>query len=391
LLFRKQESALPAHTSDALLADEFGVFFQEKIVKIRQSFKPNDYELPVSQSSIPKLTKLETISEDDLQKMISSTNSKSCPLDPIPTTLLKSCLHSLLPTICNIVNKSFEMSTVPGSMKKALVYPLLKKASLDHENRKNFRPVSNLSYLSKLVERVAVKRINEHITSHDLQEPLQSAYRQYHSVETALLKVFDDIICAVDNKQAVLLTLLDLSAAFDTVDHTILMERLESEFGICDDAKAWLYSYLSHRSQSVVINGVRSAPQPLDCGLPQGSLVGPFCFPPYSSHVAKIARKHGINVHLYADDSQLFLSFRPEEGLTAVAQMTDCIEEIRNWMEANMLKLNDSKTEFMIIATRYVETKINDSVNQIKVSDSVVNSSCSARNICLLVIGAYVY
>jgi hypothetical protein len=381
LLFRKQESMLPTHTSDALLADEFGEYFQEKIDKIRQSFKPNDYKFPVSQSAIPKLKMLEAISEDELKKMISSTNSKSCPLDPIPTTLLKSCLHILLPTICNIVNKSFEKSTVPGSMKKALVYPLLKKASLDHENRKNFRPVSNLSYLSKLVERVAVKRINEHITSHDLQEPLQSAYRQHHSVETALLKVFDDIICAMDSKQAVLLTLLDLSAAFDTVDHVILLERLETEFGICDDAKAWLNSYLSNRSQSVVINGVRSAPRLLNCGLPQGSLVGPYCFPPYSSHVGKIARKHGLNVHLYADDSQLFLAFHPEEGSTAVARMMDCIEEIRNWMEANMLKLNDSKTEFMVIATRYVEPKINTNVNHIKVGDSIVNSSCSARNI----------
>jgi len=99
-------------------------------------------------------------------------------------------------------------------MKNALVHPLLKKPTLDNENKKNFRPVSNLSYVSKLVERVAVIRINDHITSHGLHEPLQSAYRQYHCVETALLKVYDDILCAVDDQQAVLLTLLDLSIAF---------------------------------------------------------------------------------------------------------------------------------------------------------------------------------
>ena len=159
------------------------------------------------------------------------------------------------------------------------------------------------------------------------------------------------------------------------------MRRLETEFGICDDAKAWLHSYLKNRSQSVVINGLRSTPRVLDCSLPQGSLIGPFCFPPYSSHVGKIARKHGVNVHLYADDSQLYMAFYPDEGTAAVDQMMDCIEEIRNWMEANMLKLNEDKTEFMIIASRYEEAKLNDSVHNIRVGDSTVDSSDTARNI----------
>ena len=266
-------------------------------------------------------------------------------------------------------------------MKTALLKLLLKKASLDKENKKNFRPVSNLAYISKLIERVAVSRINTHMVSHDLHEPVQSAYRKYHSVETALLKIFDDVLCSVDGHQAVMITLLDLSAAFDTIEHSILLRRLETEFGICDDALKWLHSYLGGRSQSVVVNGVRSAPRPLDCGLPQGSLVGPFCFPPYTSHIGQIARKHQMKVHLYADDTQLYLAFNPDEGSTALDQMMDCIEEIRTWMEANMLKLNDSKTEYMVIGSKHILSQVSDDIKTIHIGDAVVEASGSARNI----------
>jgi len=179
----------------------------------------------------------------------------------------------------------------------------------------------------------------------------------------------------------VLLTLLDLSAAFNTISHKILLKRLETEFGVCDSALGWIQSYLSGRSQSIVIDGARSRAHPLDCGLPQGYLVGPFCFPRYSHHIGQIARKHGISVHLYADDTQLYLAFCPDEGETAVDQMMDCIIEIRDWMEANMLRLNDSKTEFMVLASRHLERKLSGEVKAIRVGDAVVEASESARNI----------
>jgi hypothetical protein len=196
-----------------------------------------------------------------------------------------------------------------------------------------------------------------------------------------LLKMFNDILCSADSQQAVLLTLLDLSAAFDTVDHGILLSRLELEFGVCDDALAWTQSYLDNRSQSTVINGVRSTVRHLACGLPQGSLVGPFCFPPYSSHIGKIARRHAIDVHTYADDTQLYLSFHPDHERAAVEQMTGCINEIRKWMEANMLKLNDSKTEFLVIGSEHVQSKLTDTVKSIQVGNAIVPATDSAKNI----------
>ena len=121
---------------------------------------------------------------------------------------------------------------VPTALKTVVVSPLLKKSSLDHQNLKNYRPVSNLPYLGKLLEKVAISQLDSHFLLNDLHEPLQSAYRANHSVETALMKVSSDILSAIDKKKCVLLVLLDLSAAFDTVDHSIFLNRMNQECGV---------------------------------------------------------------------------------------------------------------------------------------------------------------
>ena len=120
----------------------------------------------------------------------------------------------------------------PAKFKKALVTPIIKKPTLDPDERNNYRPVSNLSFVSKVVERVVAARLNAHLSANSLHECMQSAYRPNHSVETALLKVHNDIVCSLDKKQAVMLILLDLSAAFDTIDHQILLRRLHDDIGV---------------------------------------------------------------------------------------------------------------------------------------------------------------
>ena len=131
----------------------------------------------------------------------------------------------------------------------------LKKISLDQEIFNNFRPISNLVYISKLIEKVIASRLHSHMTNNNLYEELQSSYRKFHSTETALTCVHDDILRAIDDNKSVLLIMLDLGAAFDTVDHDVLLERLKSGLGICGTALNWFKSYLSGRSQSVLING----------------------------------------------------------------------------------------------------------------------------------------
>ena len=180
---------------------------------------------------------------------------KGCSLDPIPTSLLKKCLPSLLPVLVKIINLSLELGQMPPSMKNALVTPLLKKTNLDREVLSNYRPVSNLTYLSKLIERIVASRLKEHMSTNELFDPNQSGYRQGHSTETVLLKVVDNILTWMDEGHEVFLVLLDMSAAFDTVDHAILLARLHERIGLSAQALNWFASYLQRRQVSVSVNG----------------------------------------------------------------------------------------------------------------------------------------
>ena len=320
----------------------------------------------------------ENILESNLEKLISSGNSKTSSLDPIPTSLLKEVLPVLLPTIHTIVNKSLQSSQMPHHLKRAIVKPIIKKSTLDPENMKNYRPVPNLAYIGKIIEKV-VEQLDAHLTDNDLHEPLQSAYRTGHSTETALLKVSNDILLVLDKRQCVYLVLLDLSAAFDTIDHTVFLSGLEKENGVTADALGWMSSYLSGRHQCIRINSTLSDNIDLHFSFPQGSQIGPFRFKLYTKPLTSIAKKHGINIHLYADDAQLYTSFKPEESEAALERLEACIEEIRNLMEANYLKLNNSKTEFVIFGTQIDLAKVSGWT--VTVGDSEILPSKSARNI----------
>ena len=210
------------------------------------------------------------ISENKLSKMITHSNSKSCGLDPMPTSLVKAVLPVLLPSIHTIVNKSLSENHMPTVLKEAMVIPLLKKPSENKENYKNYRPVSNLPYIGKIIEQVAIDQFEDHLSAHDLHEPLQSAYTPNHSTETAIVKVVNDVLRSLDKRQCVYLVLLDLSAAFDTIDHDVFLLRLKEDYGITGGAADWMASYLKDRYQSIDINGTLSDKIELKYGFPQG-------------------------------------------------------------------------------------------------------------------------
>jgi hypothetical protein len=195
----------------------------------------------------------------------------------------------LIPIIKEIVNKSLEESIVPAVFKNALVRPLLKKTNLDREELKNYHPVSNLPFLSNVTEKAVSSRIENHLNSFSLHDNLQSAYRFCHSTETALLRVHHDMASALDNGHSVVLVMLDLSAAFDVIDHDILFNRLQHSFGIDGDALLWIKSYLHGRSQRV-----KSISMELKYGVPQGSVLGPKMYCIFSKPIGVICSRHDL-------------------------------------------------------------------------------------------------
>ena len=214
------------------------------------------------------------MTESKVRKIIAKSPTKSCSLDPAPTWMAKDSVDELIPMVTILVNWSLQSAKVPDSMKQALVTLLLKKDDLDPEVLKNYRPVSNLPFLSKVLERVVAARLTNYMTISQLHEPMQSAYRACHSTETALVRVQNDILRTRDQGGATILVLLNYSAAFDTIDHSILLSRMESILGVKGSALQWFKSYLLGRKQMIKINDDLSENQEILWSVPQGSLLG---------------------------------------------------------------------------------------------------------------------
>ena len=329
------------------------------------------------------LTSFECATEDEVLKLLNRSPTKSCNLDPVPTDLLKDCSHVILPVITKIINPSLSSGIFPSTFKTAIIRPLLKKPSLDHEILKNYRPVSNLPFLSKFLERIVLSRILPFLESNNILDHHQSAYRTNHSIETALLKVENDILSAMDQGRLVALVLLDLSAAFDTVDHCLLIKRLQ-QLGLNGTVLQWFASYLLDRSQSVQIHDKCSAPSNLQYGVPQGSVLGPVLFSLYTCSLGKIMCKYNVNYHFYADDAQIYVSFKPTQNDAdyALNKLESCVTEIREWMTDNFLKLNDDKSEFSVFGSKCLRDKVN--IPHFRIGNSSIVPASKVRNL-----GAY--
>ena len=257
---------------------------------------------------------------------------------------------------------------------------MIKKTSLDPEVLKNYRPVSNLGFLSKVLEKVVASQLMRHVHDNGLQTPWQSAYRAGHSVETTLLRVHNDVARALGSRKCVLLILLDLSAAFDTVDHVILLRRLGS-MGVRGTVLDWVRSYLSGRSQCVRIGTENSSPLEVGCGVPQGSILGPILFTLYTNPLGDLLANEDPDsgFHLYADDTQNYLAFEIPNLLSSITSVSSCVTRVSTWLVENRLLCNNDKTEFIVIRSQY--TRALPDIPAINVVDCVVDPTDCARNL----------
>ena len=314
--------------------------------------------------------------------MVNKSSSKSCLLDPIPTCLLKDCSSTVAVPIAEIINLSLSSGYVPRSLKVARVTPCLKKKSLDKDTFANYRPISNLPYLSKILERVVALQFQDYLISNDLLSTMQSAYRPCYSTETALLRVQNDILLALDSGKEVLLVLLDFSAAFDTIDHSMLIWRLEKRFGVTGTALTWFKSYLDSRYQMVNISDAQSSPSLLSSGVPQGSVLGPLLFTLYISPIEDIIKACGINCVFYADDSQLYITIESCTQLSSVKNLENCLSQIKQWTVENKLVLNDAKTEVIHFYSNFLKDHLQ--VTDVIVDQTSIMPSECARNLGVL-------
>jgi hypothetical protein len=291
-------------------------------------------------------------------------------------------MPELLSLITAIVNCSLESSTVPPCLKKALVRPLLKKPTLDQEVMKNYRPVSNLSFISKVIEKAVAAQLKAHLKENDMYDPVQSAYREFHSTETALLRVHNDILLALDSNQSVVLIMLDLTAAFDTIDHAILLQRLKDRYGVKGLVLKWIESYLSNRSWSVSLHNTVSQERGLSYGVPQGSILGPLLFILYVSPLSDLIAAHGQVSQGYADDRQLYRAFHLKERQQAFSNLECCVQDVRVWMRLNWLKLNDGKTELMVFSTMHMQERHKDVT--LRIGETDVENRHPVKNLGVL-------
>ena len=248
-----------------------------------------------------------------VKNTILQSSQKICSLEPLPTSLFVECLEQLLPAVTAVIISLCRLVSFPLFLKEAIVKPLLKKPSLDPNSLKNYRPISNLSFLSKATERIVLTQLSAYLNANNLFPTSQSAYRPGHSTKTALLNVMNDILHALDNGDVTVVTLLDLSAAFDTIDHNILCQRLEHLYGIFGTPLNWFRCYLSNRTQTVTINNKLSQPTLLNFGVPQGSVLGPILVILYTKPLNTLIGRHSISNQSFADDTQLHDSCRSDQ------------------------------------------------------------------------------
>ena len=361
LLDKSNSSKLPSYTDPLAMADKFNDYFIGKIENIRSSFSTKTEQICDSGMETYNgtiMSQFQPVSQEELKKIILSKPVKTSAQDPLPAILLKSCIDVLLPVLTILINLSLSSSIVDG-LKDTVITPLLKKAGLDPEVLKNYRPVFNVLYLSKLIERVVLVQCNKHLDLIGGHTTNQSGYKPRHSCETLLMRVTNDILKNMDSSKCTIMLLLDLSAAFDTVDHDVLLNMLWFELGFRGKVYNWFVEFLRDRRQAVGIDGRNSSFKANKYGVPQGSVVGPFLFNIYVRNLIKTMEQMGFTIHGYADDHQVLFSFQIDFQVAAVRSTVPLgMDVLSKWMERHFLKLNPSKSQVIIFHPKAISQKL---------------------------------
>ena len=303
----------------------------------------------------PQTFNFRDISIVDVVKIVKSLKSNACGIDNISSQFLKLAIDFIAPFIAHIINSSFKYNRFPDRWKHAIIKPIPKNDNPTSPT--DFRPISLLPAISKIHEKAACFQICEFFKHNSRLDNLQSAYKKFHSTTSALLHITDDIYRAIDKSLVTILILLDYSKAFDTANHCIILAKLKS-FGFTGDALDWVNSYLSNRKQKVRNDLGESEWIHLKNGVPQGSILGPLLFLVLVSDLGKSILNG--KYHMYADDTQIYYHCRWSQVTTVIPKINQDLDRVLNFSSNNCLKLNATKSYFIIIGSKPNLNKLKD-------------------------------
>lgn len=378
----RKRNKLPEGYTDSELASQFLTFFDAKISRILLSFNSDDSERLMRNVQVTevKLSTFHAVSVSTVRDVIKRSNLTYCASDPMPLSLITSSenFEQIVTIITKMVNRSILDGIFPSSEKTAIVKPII-KGKLDPQSLSSFRPVSNLTFQSKILESVILLQLVDHLNTVGVIPDGQSAYRRLYSTETALCSVVSDMRGLLDEGKCGMLFLLDLSAAFDTVVHSILLLVCEN-FGIEGAALLYLKSYLEGRTYHVQIGDCFSDVKPLTRGVPQGSVLGPILFCIYTAELSSVLEKYGVKYKLFADDTQFYMSLTNIQDTET--QLSAIMTDIRRWMDIRQLKLNENKTECLFVGRQIDFDRLH--IRNLRVNDTELAVSKCVKNLGVL-------
>ena len=360
----------------------FSDFFVEKLRLIAKTIADRlavSDITPTAVATAPPvvMNNFDNVTVDEVIGVIKNIPLKMSPVDFVPTFLLKQCSDVFATLICRLANLSFSEGVFPDIFKVGQVTPLLKKPGASTNDPANYRPITNSNTIGKILERLAQRRIREHLSLSPNHGTFQSAYRALHSTETAMTRVVNDLLTAVDSGKPSVLLSLHISTTFDTMDHGRLLRRCSEVFGMSGQVCDWLRSYLTGRSSYVSLGQSRSVTVNCTTGVPQGSVLGPLLFTIFTTPVGHLITSFGISYHQYADDTQLYTSIDPATD-SDLSKLSQCASAVTRWHLENGLLLNPAKTEALMTGTRQQIAKLDKSVG-VRVAGTTVACSTSVR------------
>lgn len=310
--------------------------------------KSEDYMINSIVSDSAYFSPTDTFEVCDIIHKMKQSNSKG--FDEISSTVLKNIMHSIVSPLSELINRSLSEGQFPDLLKIAKVVPLHKSNSKQEVS--NYRPISVLSCISKVYEKIIHKRLYKYLELNNILDPLQFGFKPKNSTIHAITKLTQDILIGLENKDTTLAVFCDLSKAFDTLDHSILLNKLY-KYGVRGITLNLFESYLNNRSMYVANNNESSTIHIIpNYGVPQGSVLGPLLFNIYVNDLC-LCLKHANHI-LYADDTTLYIIGRNRKLL--FHQMTDDLNNLSMWFRANKLALNTDKTNYIVFSDKHTDT-----------------------------------